>query len=107
MLARRASSEADGSVATGTRLAPVQAAVDENAGEPDFKRPSFAIRSNVREDFDEGVLDRLVGISGVAQILERDSRRPSLVQCDQLTESLTRPLHLASFGEAANFDGQL
>ena len=58
------------------RLAPIEAAVDENAREPDLERPRFAIGRDVREHLDEGVLDGLVGFGGVAKILIGDARRP-------------------------------
>src|SRR5207244_5985928 len=45
-------------VAPHLRLPSIEAAVDENACEPDLERPRFAIRADVTEDFDEGVLDR-------------------------------------------------
>ena len=40
------------------------------------------------EHLDECVLDRLVGVRGVAQILIRDAQRAALMPRDQLREAL-------------------
>ena len=71
---RRRRRRREPALAPGPRLPPVQAAVDENPREPDLERPRLAIRGDVAEHLDEGVLDGLVGVGGVAQVLIRDSR---------------------------------
>jgi hypothetical protein len=88
-------------------LSPVEAAIDENAREPDLKRPLFTIRSDVREHFDERVLHGFVGFGGVAQILKRDSRRSPLVQRDQLAKPFARTIHFIVFNQAPDLDGKL
>jgi hypothetical protein len=59
------------------RFPAVEASVDENARKPDLERPSLAVRRDVRENLDEGVLDGLVRLGGVAQVLKaiRTARR--------------------------------
>src|SRR5262245_62566850 len=74
--------------ATAARLAPVQAAVDENPCEPDLERPRLAIRGDMGKDLDERVLNRLVSIGAVAQILIRDAERPALMADDEFTKTL-------------------
>src|SRR4051794_9372873 len=39
--------------AAGSRLSPIQAAVDENSCEPDLERPGLAVGPNMSEDLDE------------------------------------------------------
>ena len=56
------------------RLPAIEAAVDENPREPDLERPRLAIRADVAEDLDERVLDRFVGLGGIAQVLIGDAR---------------------------------
>src|SRR5262249_10607281 len=50
-------------LATSARFTPVQAPIDEDARKPDFERPGIAIRADVTEGFDEGILDGFVGLS--------------------------------------------
>jgi hypothetical protein len=50
----------DPAVATDARLASIEAAVDEDAGEPDFERPGIAIRGDVSERLDECILNGLL-----------------------------------------------
>src|SRR5262245_6832058 len=75
-------------VASQLRFPAVQAAVDENPCEPDFEWPRLAIRGNVTEDLDEGILDGFVGLGGISQILVGDARRPALVLRDEIRETL-------------------
>src|SRR4051794_40305805 len=57
------------SIVAALRLAPIQAAVDEDAREPYFERPRFTIRGEMGKRLDERVLNGLVGVTGVAKIL--------------------------------------
>src|SRR5262245_3367583 len=91
-------------VAAALRLPPVQAAVDENPREPDLERPRFAIRRDTGKYLDERVLDRFVGLSHIAQILIRNSRRAPLVERHELAEPLARLVHLAALDEPADIE---
>jgi hypothetical protein len=91
-------------IAAAPRLAPIQAAVDENAGEPDLARPRLAVGGDVREHLDERVLDDLVGIGGVPEILVGDARRAALVDLDERAEALAGLIHVAALDEAADLD---
>ena len=94
----------DPAIAAAAGLAAIQAPVDENAREPDLERPRLAVRGDVGEDLDEGVLDRLVGVGGVPQILVRDPRRATLVDLDEGAEAVARLVHLAALDEAPDVD---
>jgi hypothetical protein len=61
----------------------------------------------VCKHLDERVLDRLVGVRGVAKILKGDAEGAPLVARDQVGETLPRLLDRASLEEAADLDGQL
>src|SRR6185369_16291036 len=67
-------------VAAHARLSSIEAAVDQDAREPDFEGPRFTIRSDMTEDFDERVLNRLVGLGRVAKILKRDAECATLMR---------------------------
>ena len=58
----------------------------------------------MREDFDERVLHRFVGLGGVAQVLVRDARGAALVNGDEACEALSRFIDVASFDKAADLD---
>ena len=77
-------------LAARARLAAIEAAVDENAREPDLERPRLAIRADVAEDLDERVLHGFVGFGGIAQVLIGDAQRPPLMHGDELGEPLAR-----------------
>ena len=66
-------------LAARARLAAIETAVDENAREPDLERPGLAVRADVAEDLDEGVLHGLVGVGGVAKILIGDPEGATLM----------------------------
>ena len=89
------------------RLAPIQAAVDENAREPDLERPDLTIIGNVREHLDERVLDGLVGIGAVPQVLIGNAQSATLMQRDQRAESLPGLVELSALDERPNIDGEL
>ena len=91
--------------ATQPGFPPIEAAVDENAGEPDLEGPRLAIRLDVAEDLDERVLHRFVGFGGIVQILIRDPHRPALMNGHELGEALARPVEVAVDDEVANLDG--
>jgi hypothetical protein len=54
---------------------------------------------------DEGVLNRLVGLGGVAKVLIRDARRAPLMQRHELAKPFARLVHVAALDEPADFDG--
>ena len=83
------------------RLAAIEAAVDENAREPDLERPGLAVRADVAEDLDERVLHRFVGFGGVAEILIGDAQRAALMDGDQLGEPLARLVGLAALARSS------
>ena len=93
-------------IVAGTSLAPIEAAVDENPGEPDLKRPRLPVRPDVREHFDKRILHGFIGLSRIAQILERNAGGAALVQRDQLAEAFPGQLGLASLDEAADVNRQ-
>jgi hypothetical protein len=103
---RRVVRRHDPSVAAHARLPAIEAAIDENAGEPDFERPRFAVRTDVAEHLDEGVLDGFVGLGGITEILESDAKCAALMCNDESFETLASLFHFAAFHELANFDGQ-
>ena len=86
------------------RFPPIEAAVDENAGEPDFERPRLAIRVDVTEHLDERVLHHFVGVGRIVQVLIGDAHRPALVNRDELGEALPRRIDRAVGDEVANVD---
>ena len=86
------------------RLAPIETSVDEDAGEPDLEGPGFAIRADVAEDLDEGVLDGFVGVGGVAEILIGDAQGAALMDGDELAEPFARRVGLAALQQLADFN---
>src|SRR5262245_28903622 len=90
--------------ASGPRFPSIEAAVDKNSREPDFKRPRFAVRRDVREGLDEGVLHSLVGVGAVAEILIRDSECAPLMAPDKLAEALACRVQRACRNKLANLD---
>ena len=77
-------------LAARARLAAIEAAVDENAREPDLERPRLAVRADVAEDLDERVLDGFVGVGGVAEILIGDAQRAPLMDRDTSSANRSR-----------------
>ena len=59
------------------------------------------------EDLDERVLDRFVGLGGVAEILIRDAGGAALVACDESGEAVARLVHLAALDQLANLDREM
>jgi hypothetical protein len=55
----------------------------------------------VAEDFDERVLDGLVGFGGVAQILKRDSQGATLMGRDQAFEANAGGVEIALLDQRA------
>jgi hypothetical protein len=94
----------DPAIAANARLAAIKTAVDENSCKPDLERPRFAVRTDVAEHLDEGVLNGFVGIRGVAQILERNPQRAPLVCGDEAFETLSSLIHFPAFDQFSNFD---
>src|SRR5262245_6250315 len=92
-------------IAAGPRLPPIQTAVDENPREPDLEPPALPIRGNVRKDAEERVLNRLVGLGGIAKILIRNPRRAALMERDELRKTLASLVHPPVFDQRANLDG--
>ena len=87
-----------------TRLAPIEAPVDENSREPDFERPFFAIRRDVAEHLDEGVLHGFVRVRRIAKILVSNSNGAALVDRNERAETISRVLELPALDEPSNLD---
>ena len=68
--------------------------------------PRVAVRVDVAEYFDERVLNRFVGLSGIAQVLIRDPQGPTLLRGNEASESLARLFGLASRNELPDLDCQ-
>ena len=85
------------------RLPQVEAAVHQDAREPDLEGQVLAIRGDVRKDLDERVLHRLVGILRVAQVVIGDAYGPALLAGDQVAKPLARCITLS--GDDQRLDG--
>ena len=72
-----------------------------------LERPRFAIRRDVREYFDESVLDRLVSFGSVSEVLICNPRRAALVEGDEGAEMIARRVQVLPLNETADLDGQL
>ena len=96
----------DPALLASARLESIERGVHENAREPDLKRQIAAILLDVQEHLDEGILHGLIGVGGVAQILERDSQRPALQQRHQRSEPIARLVFLSLLDEALDLGGQ-
>ena len=96
----------DPALLTSARLESIERGVHENAREPDLKRQLAAILLDVQEHLDEGILHGLVGVGGVAQILERDPQRPALQQRHQRPEPIARLVLLSLLDEALDLSRQ-
>ncbi len=65
--------------AARARLLPIEAAVNQNARQPDFERQVALERRDVRVRLHEGILHRFVGVGHIAQIVPGDPRRAALL----------------------------
>jgi hypothetical protein len=92
------------SIAAMARLTPIEAAVDEDSREPDLERPLFAIRSDVTEYLDEGVLHGFVRVRRVAEILIGNPDGPSLVDADERREAISCFVELTALDEPSNLN---
>ena len=90
LAARAVRHRGDPALAPRPRLDAIQAPVDQDAREPDFEGELFAKRLQVRIRLDERILHRLVRLRGVAEVMERDPGRATLVPGHQLGIPLPR-----------------
>ena len=92
--------------ASGSRLLPIQTAVDQNPRQPDFERQIPLKRSDVRVRLDKGVLHRLVGFRRIPEVVPRDPRRAALqivrAVVDERTAARSYPDRLMGYNNDKN-----